>query len=347
MSDLQLKVDGKIYSGWKSIRIQRGMRRFSDTFDLSLTEKWTGQNQSRPIKEDSPCKVEIDGEPVIVGFVDDVNVDYDSGSHEVSVVGRSQLSDLIDCSQSSKTFKNETLEQIAIKICNIFNINVIVECDVGEAFNSKILSPGETYCEFLQGLASYRAVHLTSNAAGHFVIARASKQRINTALILGENILSGSGTRSKRGRYHKYMVYGQQPGNDHNNGTSSAHVYGEATDKNIREVRTKSMPADDLNPRDAQRLAENERNIAYGESQIKKYTVNGWKHDDGLWEPNKLVAVKDAYQEIDEDLLITHVTFIMDEDGQRTELELMPPEGMDLIPLPEKESDESWLLKQS
>ena len=345
MSELALKVDGKIYAGWKEIKIQRGMRRFADTFELSLTEKWADQEQRRPIKEDSPCSIEIDNELVITGYVDDVNVAYDATSHEVDVVGRSKLGDLVDCSSGKEDFKNSDLKKIATAIGKKFDINVVVNCDVGEAFKNASREVGETHHEFLARLASYRAVHLTSNAEGDLVITRTSKERINTALVLGENILNGSGTRSKRDRFYSYTVTGQQSGNDFSFGKPAAHVKGKATDSNIRKARTTVIIPDDVTLTDVKRIAEYERNIRFGESQAKTYTVNGWQHNDGLWEPNKMVSVKDAYQELDKpntpDFLIVHVTFIMDEDGQRTELELMPPEALDLIPLPKEKSNEA------
>lgn len=343
MSDLALKVDGMIYGGWKEIKIQRGMRRFADTFELTLTEKWAGNNVRRPIKEDSPCVIEIDGETVITGYVDDVNAEYDATNHTLVVTGRSKLGDLVDCSTKQESFPNLDLTAITKKICKPFGINVIVECDVGEAFKDKSRDAGETHYEFLAKLASYRAVHLTGNADGDLVITRASKDRIGTSLILGENILSASSARSKRNRFRTYTVLGQQSGNDFLSGKSAAHIAGEATDKNIRAARTIVIVPDDLTLNDAKRIAEYDRNIRFGESQAKTYTVNGWRHDSGLWVFNKRVPVIDPYNELKTDLLIVHVTYIMSDKGELCELELLPPEALDLIPVPE-EKDESDIL---
>lgn len=340
MSDLALKVNSKIYAGWKEIKIQRGIRRFADTFELTLTEVWAGQDVRRPIKIDSPCQIEIDGETIITGFVDDVATSYDAKNHSVTVNGRSKVGDLVDCSQDKDEFAGKKLDYIAKKISAPFGIKVIVLTDVGEVFKKPILETGEAYHEFLSRLATYRAVHLTSNADGDLVITRAGTESITTALVLGENVLSASGTRSKRDRFHNYIVTGQQAGNNDTFGPAAAHVTGEATDDHIRKARTTVIVPDDLTLNDAKRIAEYERNIRYGESQIYTYVVNGWRHDDGLWVPNKLVHVIDAYMELDTDLLITHVTFIMDEEGQRTELELMPREALDLIPLPEDIDEE-------
>jgi len=342
MSDLALKVDGQIYGGWKSIKIQRGMRRFADTFELELTDKWANSKTKRAVNEDSPCVVEIDGEIVITGYTDDVLTNYDATNHSLAVNGRSKLGDLVDCSTMSKTHKNLDLAAIAKKECAVFGIKVIVETDVGEAFKEKIRDVAETYHEFLAKLATYRAVHLTSNAQGDLVITRASKEKISTALILGENILTGSAKRSKRDRFYSYTVSGQTAGDDDGFGSVAAHIDGVAIDKNIRKARTIFIEPDDLTLNDAKRIAEYDRNIRFGESQAKTYTVNGWRHDTGLWAPNKLVRVVDAYNELDTDLLIVHVTFTMDEDGQRTELQLLPPEALDLIPVPVEEDEDGF-----
>jgi len=343
MSELALKVDSQIYGGWKEIKIQRGMRRFADTFDLTLTDKWANSKERRPIKEDSPCVVEIDGETVITGYVDDVSADYDATNHTLTVVGRSKTGDLVDCSGEKIDYPNLDLVAIAKKECAPFGINVVVECDVGEAFKKATRDVGETHYEFLAKLASYRAVHLTSNPSGDLVITRASKERLGTSLILGENILGATSTRSKRERYRTYIVSGQQSGNDTLNGTAAAHVSGKAIDKNIRKARTIVIVPDDLTLNDAKVIAENDRNVRFGESQAKTYTVNGWKHDDGLWVPNKLVPVIDAYNELNADLLLVHTTLTINEDGELAELEVMPPEALDLIPVPEEEQDEDTL----
>lgn len=346
MSDLALKVGGTIYGGWKEIRIQRGIRRFADTFDLTLTERWAGQDVRRPVQADSPCVVEIDGETVITGYTDDVLVDYDDNSHSVSVNGRSKLGDLVDCSGEGKPWNVPMkLERVAKDLCSPFGIKVITNADTGDAFNSQKLEVGETYQQFLSRLADFRAVFLTSNANGDLVITRAGTERIATALVLGENILSASGTDSKRDRFHRYIVLGQDKGSDDAWGAAVSQIRGEAFDQHIRKERVTYIdPGDRITLNDAKRIAEYERNIRYGESQAKTYTVSGWRHADGLWEPNKMVRIIDPYQELDAWRLITHVTFILDEDGERTELEVMPREALDLIPLPEPEQDDEALI---
>lgn len=350
MADLVLKVDGKVYGGWQEITVQRGIRRLADTFAVKLTERWAGQETIRPIKPDSPCKVAINDETIITGFVDDVAVNYDAKNHEINVNGRSLLGDLVDCSGNQKSWNvSMKLEQMAKFVCDKFGVKVIVETDTGQPFKSQVLESGETYFEFLSRLADFRAVHLTSNSQGNLIITRAGKERIGTALVLGENVLSATGNNSKRERFYHYTVLGQDKGGDWGSGATTSQIKGEAFDKKIRKTRTTYIePGDKTTLNDVKRIAEYERNIRYGESQTITYTVNGWHHKDGLWQHNKLVPIVDLWLQIDEDRLITHVTYIMDDKGQRTELEIMPPEALDKIPLPEnKEGEETWAIPKN
>lgn len=342
MPELELKVGSRRYGGWKQMRVQRGLRRFADTFDLNLTERWTRENQRRPIKEDDPCQILIDGELVITGYVDDVNSDYDANTHNVNVTGRSRLGDLVDCGASHKQWSVPVkLERLAADLCKPFGINVVAEVGTGEPLQKPEIELGETPYEFLLRMASYRGVLLTSNKQGDLVITRAGKARTGTALVLGENILRAGARKSKRERFHTYNVIGQHGGySDESFGEDVAHITGLSIDKAMRQGRTTYIDHDNLTRHDAKCLAEYERNVRYGESQAITYTVNGWRHKDGLWLPNRMVNVVDPYNEINEERLIAHVTYIMGDEGELCELEVMPREALDTVALPEPQDEE-------
>jgi prophage tail gpP-like protein len=71
-----------------------------------------------------------------------------------------------------------------------------------------------------------------------------------------------------------------------------------------------------------------QRNTHYGRSRGVVYTVLGWqqgKKNAPTWTPNQLVKVKDAYMGFDDvELLIVEAQLLLDEQGMRTELQLMP-----------------------
>ena len=136
MHDVTLTVNGKQHSGWESLNINLGVEQIAGTFELSVTEKWPGNNEARPIRRGEVCTVSIDGEIVITGYVDDVLPSYDSNSHTLTINGRDKTADLVDCSAIYKTgaWTNTSLKTIAEDLCKPFGIGVIINTDIGEPF---------------------------------------------------------------------------------------------------------------------------------------------------------------------------------------------------------------------
>ena len=68
-NECTLWVNGMIYGGWTAIRINRGIEQLTGSFTLSVTEKWPGQAEARPIKKGDSAVVKIDGEAVCSGYM--------------------------------------------------------------------------------------------------------------------------------------------------------------------------------------------------------------------------------------------------------------------------------------
>ena len=78
-NECTLWVNGMIYGGWTAIRINRGIEQLAGSFTLSVTEKWPGQAESRPIKKGDSAVVKIDGEAVCSGYINRTRIGFDSG----------------------------------------------------------------------------------------------------------------------------------------------------------------------------------------------------------------------------------------------------------------------------
>lgn len=345
MSSIVLKANGIVHSGWKTITVQRSIEQLADTFSLTLSERWAqnlaDSERKRSIKVGTPCEIAIDDETIITGYVDDVLPNYDAQTHEIEIVGRSALGDLVDCSLEGKQYKNKKLDELARIVCKPFGIGVVVAADIGGPFTSPTIEAGQSPFEFLAQFARSRAVRMVSDRDSNLVLTRTGTERIRTALELGKNIKSASAEFTQRDRFDKYTVLGQQAGGNTLTGAAASEVKGTAIDKQVVRYRPMVSQAEgSVNADDAKIRARWESNTRFGRSQAVVYTVLGWRHADGLWKPNTLVPVKDHYLDINEDRLIVSVQFIMDESGQRTELQVMPPQAFDLIALPEPETDD-------
>ena len=352
MSELLLNVNNGKHAGWLAVNIRRSLETIADSFELSVTNRWQDQVEPRPIAAGNACDISINGETVITGYVDDVYPNYDARSHSVDVVGRSKTADLVDCSFfSGEDFKGKTFAVAAKTVCDPFGIDVVVDTDIGAPFaQTQKMEPGETVFEFLERLARYRALRLTSTVDGDLLITRTGSERVATPLQLGVNILSASGAFSFRDRFQEYVVLGQRTGDDQSWSGANASSSGSVIDDGLSKGRyrpTLIIADGSINTDECKRQAQWHRNTRFGRSGGIVYTVSGWFHADGLWQPNTIVTIVDRFMDIDGERLITEVQYILDEQGERTEIRVMPPEGFDLIAIPETGDSVSGWQRQA
>ena len=337
MPEVLLAVNGKQYGGWQSVDIRRGIEQISGTFALTLTERWSGQDEPWPIEKGDACQVLIDKEPVITGYVDDTIPTFDATQHSISVIGRDKTGDLVDCSAIVKSgeWKGRNLLQIATDLAKPFGIKVIADTDYGKTFSRFSIQEGETCFEALDRAARMRGVLLVSDGQGGLLITRAGKVRIATALVQGENILAGGGTFSMRDRYSKYICKGQNYGHDNSTPDHNSGPKGEAADANVLRYRPLLVIAEDI--ADAKGLKDRamwEAVVRMGRSARPTVTAQGWHHTDGLWLPNRLVPVRCPYLKIDREMLIAAVNYRIDDKGTRTIFELCLPAAFELLAVP-------------
>lgn len=343
-TDVQLKVAGTRYSGWKSIRVRRSVEQFAGLFVLEVSETFPDPKLlavSR-IAVGEACEILIGDNPIITGYVDDVLPRYDAQTHEVAIEGRDRAADLIDCSamRQGGEWKDRTLLQIAQDLAKPYQVEVRAEVDVGKAFRRFRLNYGETVYEALVRAGRMRGVLFMSDGLGGLVITRAGTARIPTKLERGQNILRAEATFSQRDRYQTYVVNGQQEGTSWTTAVEHSGPRAQVIDKQIGRHRVLVILAEDqVDIETCRQRGIWEKNTRVGGSQRAKLTVQGWAYEkDKLWEPNRLVSVKDEWLGLDEprDLLIVSVAFLLDADGgTRTELELTPREAFDVLPLEE------------
>lgn len=335
MSDLSLKVAGNIHLGWTGVSVRHSLEQIANSFELTLTARWDESDKTSPIPVGETCEILIDDKLLMTGFIDDITPSYDAKSHSIIVAGRSKTADLVDCSGLGKQYKELTFQEIAADVCSQFGISVIDEAANTEKFRLVMIEAGESYFEFLARLAAIRAVRLQPTAKGELLITRAGTDRIETPLELGNNILSASGQFSHRDRFSEYTVQGQQPGDDVVFGAEAAHISATATDGRIKRHRPTLIMADNaVTIGDCQNQSRWHTSSRFGRGLMVVYTVNGWSHSGGLWAVNSMVPVKDQWLGIDEIWLIVSVQFTLDENGEKTELQVMPKEAFELLELP-------------
>lgn len=349
---ITIVVDGEEFSGFTSANVTRSMLSISGGFTISSSAQ---PGKPYPIKLGQKCVIKVDGNVFLTGFVDDVNPAYSGGenpNHTVTFSGRDKTQDVIDSTVGDiKEFETPITSESIIKTVTglsvINNVSGLRQFEQSELESSEI---GETQFDFIKKLANKLSVLLTTDGKGAIVITRTGTEQAPGDLVniignSGNNILSGSGSVSTRGRYGKYISRSQL--------NPSATIFeetpinvssqkGEAEDSEIiamgrgdrvLEYYVKgSLNSEQLN--DDANWQANVRRAKATSATITTalHSVNG-----EIWQPNTRVNVNDDFLNINQTMLIESVTFkdeLSNEGGMGsiTELKIAPPDAYSINP---------------
>lgn len=344
-----LKVDGKIHKGWMRCTVQRNLDALSGAFSLTLSHQWLdgGKLRSLDMREGAPCVLEVDGEPVITGYVVDVTPEYSGDSHQINVQGQDKAGDLVDCSAPVRDWHGRTLTQIATDICAPFGIAVHALDGVGAPFPKFATNPGDTCQATLERLLRQRGLWAWSDGLGGLNIGAPKAGPPIDELERGRNVLSAQGKRSMAGRFSGYTVLGQHnPGSvagdddDDDGGTSAKsnrHPQGQARDDGVGRYRPLIVVAEAEGGGVSFGVrAEFEARVRRAKGHKPTVTVQGWRDADGfLWKPGDTVLFDDDWLGVESPWLISNVEFSQGSDGSVSRLTLAKPEAFDLLPQPD------------
>jgi prophage tail gpP-like protein len=333
-SAVRLLVNGQEFGGWKAVSITAGIERQARDFTLSVTDRWPGATDiPRRIRPGDVCEVFIGTDKVLTGYVDATPISYDAKQVSVGVRGRSKTADLVDCAAINEPgqWRNLKLERIAADLAKPYGITVKNETDTGAALADHQIDQGETVFESLDRMMRLRHVLSTDNENGELVFIDVGALSASTALVLGENIKSGSADLDFKDRFSEYRAKGQRTVamDDDNDVAAAASESASAADTGVKRRRVivfkQSGQADEGTCRDR---VEYERGLRGAKSLAATYVVAGWRQDSGqLWKPNMMVRVHDSIIGFDQDMLISEVEYQLSESGTTASLKVAPKEG--------------------
>ncbi|EAB2190880.1 baseplate protein [Salmonella enterica] len=342
MNNVELKVDGKIFSGWTSVTVNRSIETMAGYFDLGVNVQTSTDLSS--LAPGKPFTLSIDGQTVITGYTDGRRRQMGADSMKITIAGRDKTADLIDCAAIYKggQWKKRTLEQIARDLCQPYGVAVrweLTDAESAAPFTSFTLDHSETVYEALGRAARARGVLITSNAAGDLVFTRADESH-SDRLVLGENLLSVDFDEDYRDRFSEYTVKGHGRSNGKVGDTVDARTIasqkGTATDSAITRYRPMIILADskiDAQNATARALREQRRRLA--KSVTFEAQLDGWTRSNGqIWMPNILAEIDASKFAIQTGpLLVSKVVLTLDDrEGVKTTLTLAPRDGF-LVPV--------------
>ena len=344
---VRLKVGGQMYAGWESATITRSLETLAGTFELSLNEKWEGQQRPWRVRQGDECSVEVQNSngaphPLITGFVDRKSTSLAGEDHTVSVSGRDRAGLLVDSSAllAKWEFNNVHPLQLVTQICQPHGIKVALQAGIIAASialpKKYAIDPGDTGAAAIENICRVAGLLAVSDGLGGILLTRAGAERCATSLVEGRNVLRAEATYDSSGRFHRYVVLGSHKGRDDLSGPSAAGVKGEAIDSGVvRESRVLIIrPEGNVTPAQATQRAQWEAAVRAARATTVSVSVQGWLQGDGTpWPLNRIVRVVLptlglGLQSGGVELLTTRVTHTVTLDqGTTTQLELRSPEA--------------------
>lgn len=339
-----LKVGGFQYNGWTDVQIGLSLKAIAGTFSIGLTEKWPCQKTVWPIQAGEFCELFIGNDPVISGYVDIVDSQYDANVHSLIVSGRDKTGDLVDCTVDPQTLYKQTYGQIIRSLVKPYGIEVIDETDTSKVLPRLVLEPGDTVFSVLDQIARAGGFCLISSGTGQLLVTTAqAAATCSGSLELGVNILKASCRRDFSNLYSQIIVSSQISGESAN----KYDVLSTQPKAELKRNQTQSSASQITRYRPLRIIAETQSDaarclqraqweVAHREAEAFELsvTVQGWRQVDGkLWRPNTLIKVVDSLMRVNETLLISDVRFNLSDSGTTTDLTLQPQAAF--VPCPQ------------
>jgi prophage tail gpP-like protein len=358
----ELLCDGEIYGGWKEMRVTRSLEKASADFELTVSERWPIEGNAWQIFPGTACRIELEGDLVLTGFVDRYEPALDAGSHDVTCAGRSKTLDFVDCSITGVDgqFKGMLPGDLAILLAKPFGVEVVIE-HPGTPIDDAQVQQGETAFQMLERLTRLQELLITDDAEGRLVLTRAGAEKSSSTLVQGGNLLTLASTHDDSERFSDYIVKAQRPADKTKDDWDDVivprippglghgarfaleraagskkktkpkaltEVIGTIKDDGVKRYRPKVLIAEGKAD-DAEAFKRADWEMRRRRAHAKKASVSvvGWHQEDGtLWKTNQMIWIKAPYLGLDREMLISQVTFTYGAGGELAELDLVMPD---------------------
>ena len=360
---VEVRVSGKRYGGWKSVKVDIGMDQIARGFKLSVPDTFPGNTDFHRLRNGDLVQLFIDDDLVCTGYIDHVNVSYNGTAITVDVDGKSKTVDLVDCCPVAKygadssssnswagvvvgkdgkkatvspatikttSWKNLKTSEIIASLTAPYSIAVHATSSVGDKLSDHTVVPGETVHKSINRLITKDNLVVMDDEAGDLVIVEPGDAGdCADALELGKNILAGSANYDASKLYSRYVVLGQHAGTDTDFGRTAAEDKGIVDSSLMKRnrllvIKDKGQSTNST----CSKRADFEKRYREAQYTAATYTVQGWRQSDGsLWKVNSMVRVADRLLGIENNLLISKLSFSLSSQGMTTTLTVLGRDG--------------------
>ena len=335
-----LRLGGLDWTYWTSVEVVRRMDALAGAFSISLTDRWSAGMEPLPIMTGMECELLIDNDPLIKGYINKVTSSFGKDTHTLAISGRDRSGDLVDCSAVHSP--GQWLGQDALQLCRElaapFGIKISAQGDIGAAFETFHIEPGETAFEAMDRILKLRELLASPDGKGGLTLIRAGALISESALTWGQNIKAASIDFDETDRFSSYLVQAQQQGSDSVFGLESSAVHAEIADPAVRRHRPLIVRAETvMDNAGAMQRAAWESSVRAARSVSLNVTVQGFRQRGALggplWRENSVTQVSIPPLRLNQPMIIAAVTFRRDaQQGTQTLLELKDPKAFKPAP---------------
>lgn len=295
--ELTLTVAGVALAGWTAVEVTRGIEQMPSTFVITATENSPVHRDAAGVREGSPCTVEIGGDKVITGYVDQVVASLSGGEHTVQLVGRGKCQDLVDCSAEWKgsQISGSSAQDIAAKLARPYGIGVKLLGPAGPVVPQFNINVTDTPADVLELVCRHAGLLYYEDADGDLVLAEQVPDDMATGFVEGQNVQAASVLKSMSQRYSLYRCALLGVDTSALFEYSEGLFYADAPDpvvaRNRRLVIVAEGVVGGLDLARTRGLWEAARRS--GRGRQVNVTVDSWRDGSGrLWTPNTLAPVE-------------------------------------------------------
>ena len=331
---VEVRVNGETFTNFKQIDGEYSFDTFAGEVRIICSEQ---PNDNSWLKEDDLIEVFLDGIQKFTGYVDEISDVESSDSHDISYTATDKVSDLIDSSVPSNVKNLEgvsTFKQLCQLVVDGLGLTDEIEVidEVGASFGdsnaAKAAESGQNCLDFLLENARIVQVFLNTDGKGNILIRRPSGE-LQTVLqnVQGannNNVKSSSIKINRRNRFYRYRVLSNSSVIDNSDGVDNV---GEAFDNEVRKTRVFEKIAEKpMTEDECKKEAEEEANIRRTRSLNYTCEVSGFSANGELWEPGKLVAVKDPRKGMDGKYMLNTVKWSFSDNGESSTMDIVLPD---------------------
>ena len=346
-----LKVNSQNYTNWDNLNIYRSVDEFSGSFNFETSDN-DPNSAGYPIRANDAVQVLINNTPMITGFVDEIESNFEKHSHTISVRGRDNLRNLIDTDIPQNWKQDDNVGRIAnfeelcrlviaatgnndIPIVNtVENIPDFSEQDTEES------QAGQKALEFLSSFARKRNLYLNSDGNGALRIYRPENIRASDDLLLllgndpRNNIKSRNIIYNTVDRVRTVTVRSQQNFSLGFFSFLDRDTEGTATDTEISTGRHLEIISEEgMTNAECEARAREEINVIRARSTQYSCVISGAVQSNGVpWNYGFVVLLVDEVSRVFGDFFIREVSITQSKnEGTNTVLTLAPSDAYRVI----------------